>query len=507
MARSKQTATAQDRPVWHKRSFLDHAGQQATRLRLGTANVPIPEDFKQNIVFAFQVYTTIPISTSASATETSEGSGDGSSTKRTKGESDVDVSMTSDLKSLGEWLGGGLSDAQRPSPVWEIYPPQTDVFACVEHQKREIAHRKAKREQQDTLMIPMVAKGQYGERRRSGFCIVITSPFFRQDILVAQSDSGDHIEPGGPLWVHFHRPSSTPTLNEGPLQETPGMQVEIGAERKQKVSRMEGQLTQMYFRSCAPNGTYTGVGGISVALNQDESLLTEDDTEIATDEPSTEPEAITRLAGQLSLDQFDVQDRDGTVIVTSASGEPDLRYVVYVLHAANDALIEQIAKAFTQAITSHLQSKTVSFEFRRSPEPTLSSVLSANLAALEDNHVGALTNDGKRIHPLARQPGARINDPDTCGFAPYRTCLLIMDKPANFFEGSGVLLLLTDGGKGQLSETDPEGHYYGPKFDYEETIVWRCNDMERLAKRLAMEEVLEREAAQANVSGDGQESQ
>lgn len=66
------------------------------------------EDFEENPEFALQIYSTLP--------------------------------LDSDHTALCEYLSREISSW--PSMSFEIYSPQPDVFACVEHQRREIAHRK-----------------------------------------------------------------------------------------------------------------------------------------------------------------------------------------------------------------------------------------------------------------------------------------------------------------------------------------------------------------------------
>ena len=48
--------------------------------------------------------------------------------------------------------------------------------------------------------------------------------------------------------------------------------------------------------------------------------------------------------------------------------------------------------------------------------------------------------------------------------------------------------MLSGGGKQVKDASDPKCWYSGPNFDYVDTVIWRCHDMEVLAGRLSMAE-------------------
>jgi hypothetical protein len=179
----------EDGAVFHKQSFVDHAGQSAVRIRYDEPEALIPQKLAQTPVFAFQIYTTFPID--------AEEEDEAPAPKRAKGAHSTDGSMSSNLRSMITYLGRGLNDSQRPAPVYEIYSPQTDAFACVEHQRREIAYRKAHRDEESTILIPKVSKGTDSDLRRTGFLIVFTSDCYKVDL----ANTSLQYDPNGPLWV------------------------------------------------------------------------------------------------------------------------------------------------------------------------------------------------------------------------------------------------------------------------------------------------------------------
>jgi len=130
-----------------------------------------PEDRDEDLIaqpeFAFQVYSTIP--------------------------------LDPDHEALCQYLAQEIDF--RPGPAFEVYAPQPDAFACVEHQRREIAHRKRIRPGED--FFPGIAKVEPDEfdRLPQGFLLVITSDVYR-----AGFQADDHYEKGtGPLLVTFNR--------------------------------------------------------------------------------------------------------------------------------------------------------------------------------------------------------------------------------------------------------------------------------------------------------------
>jgi len=79
-------------------------------------------------------------------------------------------------------------------PVFEIYAPKTDALACVEHQKCEIAHRKTRRAESDTFLIPKVVRGRYDHRLDASITVLTT-----RDFENVSNHAEDYFDPNGPL--------------------------------------------------------------------------------------------------------------------------------------------------------------------------------------------------------------------------------------------------------------------------------------------------------------------
>jgi hypothetical protein len=118
-------------------------------------------------------------------------------------------------------------------PFLEIYscnPP--DGLACVEHQRREVAHRKRfhaeqREDEYDEYLPPLIPTMQAGlEDESMGFCFLPTSKSYLQ-----RSFAGD--EHGtGPWWISFDRilPSAVKTLDMFKSLDTPATDLQTFAE-------------------------------------------------------------------------------------------------------------------------------------------------------------------------------------------------------------------------------------------------------------------------------------
>ncbi|KAK4550480.1 hypothetical protein LTR36_000059 [Oleoguttula mirabilis] len=164
------------------------------------------------------------------------------------------------LRRLLRYLGhDGLSDAQRPYPAYDIYQAQPDALACVEHQKCEIAYRKARKDDEATFLIPTFARRWDLDMGRTGFIVVLTSDRCMAD----DRPYGQTFDPQGPLWVRFDRrfasPSPAeaevdlPSVHDGTGMNNPDAELpeglEIEVERKLNTGDMDHHLKWMYFGS------------------------------------------------------------------------------------------------------------------------------------------------------------------------------------------------------------------------------------------------------------------
>lgn len=147
--------------------------------------------------------------------------------------------------------------------------------------------------------------------------------------------------------------------------------------------------------------------------------------------------------------------------------------------------------------------KTFRFKFYKPSQATGSAILASYRAhERRSESVGSLTtmsgnqlltpNQGhdksgkkhlRRLHPLDLNPRIFKNDPSTCGFKPYETFLIIIDRPDfavssedHTEDAAAVRFLLTDGGKSNEDEHE----------DYLQTQVWRSAGMDEVYRRLTL---------------------
>ncbi|KAJ9486695.1 hypothetical protein VN97_g6644 [Penicillium thymicola] len=129
--------------------------------------------------------------------------------------------QSEEFKKLYKYLCFGLSWP----PFLEIYsynPP--DGLACVEHQRREIAHRKRLQAEQreggyDESIPPLIPtmRTDFEDEFMSGFCFLLTSKSYLQGSF-QDNDHGT-----GPWWINFDRslPSAIKKLDMIKRLDTP----------------------------------------------------------------------------------------------------------------------------------------------------------------------------------------------------------------------------------------------------------------------------------------------
>jgi hypothetical protein len=423
------------------------------------------EASEQESVFSFQIYSTQPL----------EG----------------------DIRNLVQYFGGDTISDGASRPTWEIYDVQPDVFACVDHQRREIAHRKqsSQTSTSSSPLIPKVVRDPFSDHRRYGFLLLVDSESYRDGIPPSKL-----VDPSGPLWVHFDRwfPEKSTVDNLSRLEDEPSMaksvgvsleeivvlpeKLEVVAQRIQNTSVMTNNLSSMYAMSKLEDGSW-------------DYGLDEDDGQSPNE---TEIETISQQTPEISLQQ-DLELSPGpgdAVTVTSKShpAEPDLRYIIDVpfLHAASTSTttLENVAKTFSSSIVAHLPSNlTIHLEFHTATSSTLTTIISQHrsfLISRPDFTIGAL-------HTIQNQPQQRFcpctrNESQSL-FPPkerYKTFAIVLDK-ANFWEEQGVLFVMADGGR-LKPLLDEQGNvaWDGSESDFDAVLVVRSAGVEEVARRLGM---------------------
>lgn len=422
MARTAQTARDPNaEPIrWIQREYVDHEGNTVILGKVASyaRQFYSPEGGE---AYRFQVYSTIPI-------------------------------QPEELNQLYKYFCFDLTWL----PFLEIYsynPP--DGLACVEHQRREVAHRKRLHAEQrtgeydDSLppLIPTMRTG-FQDGFMSGFCFLLTSKSYLRG-LFPDNDHGT-----GPWRISFDRnlPSAVKELDLVKRLDEPASELQTFAEwgiavnpeiRDISVDITTDQSVIHSDMKELMRGIYStyAYGEIDYGAHEPPPPVSFDETPTA----QYIQEVLEQQTADVQSDSLRLITRtraeDNTVTVTNnPDGESDLQYVIYVKFLAHierekTVLLETTARIFTASIISCLAAtKTVYFEFRI-PGPSLSSLISAapdgfNVGALHD-YDGSVT----RVQPLIRR------ELDTKPLRPH-FFTVVLDKPAIIQEPSVLFYTL-----------------------------------------------------------------
>ncbi|KUL82248.1 hypothetical protein ZTR_09280 [Talaromyces verruculosus] len=349
MARGNQPKVRR-KTRWVAQPYRDHANQPAVLMVHKVINAEeirqAEGDFEANPEFALQVYSTIP--------------------------------LDSDHTTLCEYLYQEINS--EPSMSFEIYSPQPNVFACVEHHRREIAHRKTA-----TLGVgffPGIAKAVPNRSTwlPQGLLLVITSHSYREGVRAPDYDET------GPLWVNFNRSFPLkakvdmrsrlvwvrPTgYNPSEVEDS-----DISPEGEEIIVRrcrhIYYLLQKLHF---VLKQSYNDVGGFDYGLNEDEG-----DSDSQNQQPALEMiESWQSKTNSYPRDDFSVQlaSEEAILIKSKAADvEPDLQYIIYISFTHTSSQLPSIALAFTAAIIENLpRGKTINFEFYSVSSQPLSAIL------------------------------------------------------------------------------------------------------------------------------------
>ncbi|OKO99163.1 hypothetical protein PENSUB_8550 [Penicillium subrubescens] len=387
MARTAQTARdPSDEPIrWIQREYVDHEGNTVIlgKVTAYASKFYLPEDGE---AYRLQVYSTTPI-------------------------------RPEELQKLYEYF---CSEVSQP-PFLEIYsynPP--DGLACVEHQRRETAHRKRLQAEQrqgeydESLppLIPMMRTG-FDDQFMSGFCFLLTS----ESYLLGSFPDNDHGT--GPWWITFDRNlPSTPSKTFAEWGSSVNPEI-----RDIKVNITTDQDVMGYNMKEILRETYSAYAIGQIDYGPHEPPLT----------PLSE-ETLTSQYVQEVLEQQqqppEVQPADLNTLHLTIGTEKDT--FLANIEQEKTTLLEATARTFTAGIVSCLPvSKTFYFEFRI-PGSSLSSLISAapngfDVGASHEFEAGSVM----RIQPqIDRDVYARP--------LPYNYFTVVLDKPA-FIQKPSVL--------------------------------------------------------------------
>ncbi|TKA26685.1 hypothetical protein B0A50_04793 [Salinomyces thailandicus] len=480
MVRPSQTAGAAKPRVYHTQAFTDHAGRRAFRVRRSDFDEPIPSNFHAEPTFNFQIYLAISLDLETPKAGKQRGS---------------DAEKTA-LTDIVVYLGAMVSDAaRRPEPMWEVYPEQLDVFECVEHQRREIAHRKAKRWDSSIPPIPLVEK--------TGFLFIVDSLDFKFGIHPVECReiglwvTFERRFPAAISWEPRHRLNGDPQAEwfriDGTREMLKVLPHKVDAEFTRiqlRLDDLHDDLGELYGDNCHVNEPPGPVQEVmDVGWDVDEGKPDDD----LIDSTRDTMDDLSRLAAGMVLEDFNIfkpADNALTISNFTKASEPDLRYAIYVPFLQQPERLEHVAKAFTQQMSLRLVGKkTFCFEFYTPPSRSLSAIISMHREKYQtEGYIGALTtfpsqsseeNSSSiriRAHPIDRRE-TQYESADTSEI--YRTFCVILEKP-EFAQPGRVKFLLTDpilGGRDADFEMDT----------YSEIEVWRCTGLDDVAKRLQMD--------------------
>jgi hypothetical protein len=418
-------------------------------------------DLEVNPEFAIQVYSTLP--------------------------------LDSDHTALCEYLCREIDTW--PSISLEIYSPQPDVFACVEHQRREIAHRKTTNPGEG--FFPGIAKAvpNLSNRLPQGFLLVITSHSYRAGFRAPSYE-----DEAGFLEVNFNRsfPLKTKVDEHSRLQWVPLAGYIPSAVEKSDINPEREEIKVWKCRD-----SYEPLRQLNLILKM--SYINDDGYDYGLDDDEGDPDSLNQLpapeiieswqlkANSYPHDDFSVQSpTEGAVLIRSkvVNIEPDLQYVIYVSFAHTSSQLLFIAQVFTAAVIENLRCrKTINFEYHSAPSQSLSAILASHrnvMNARPDMAVGAYKHESQtRIFPQHRQedyPEIVLRERE-----PYQTFFVIVDRP-DFLTAPGVLFFLTDGNEvtDEWRQKFPEQRFEHERAGYWPYQVWRSAGMPEVARRLAM---------------------
>ncbi|KAL3476935.1 hypothetical protein BJX99DRAFT_258050 [Aspergillus californicus] len=244
------------------------------------------------------------------------------------------VPLDQDHDKLRDYLLNGFTDWE-VLPLFEIYsycPP--DAFACVEHQRREIAYRKQQHLAGAPNPPPLIPQFSHHDKSPRGCCILLRSHSYR--LGDGMGDPDLYAEAGdSPDWLYFNRAfhdlghndqGDSPFIESASNSKLPLEGFELSVEPVRDQRQIGQTIICNIFHSglVAKDNT-----SFEYALGQDEGVPL-----IAT-QPS---EDIRRqldcqvLAGGFVVDEsFPRSHEAGGVSVTNApDSESDLQYLIFM---------------------------------------------------------------------------------------------------------------------------------------------------------------------------------
>ncbi|KAL4794871.1 hypothetical protein BDV19DRAFT_364074 [Aspergillus venezuelensis] len=414
--------------------------------------------------------------------------------------------LDQDHEKLRDYFLGSQQQDSENLPLFEFYsylPP--NPYACINHHRREIAHRKQQHREgapDPPPLIPQVRSTHEGHPM--GCCILIRSDSYRLG-HVRDEEKYDEYGGEGPDLLWFNRSFSDTRPEADMLQRQPRPRSWWYNDRSCHPEAFEISVERIRNHRSVPDYILHDIfwGAGEILHSRLEFGMEIDEGEPSSSGPAPEDDIRLQLHRQLTARGYEltpgylVSHNAGVVTITNTleGAKADIQYAVhasFLSHLATTSqpgALEITARLFTTALVSHLPpSKTITLKFCVPDSNNWGAILPAHTKAFGKHSCELPTG---AVHTFSRSPSA--NEPvaeyrvspqlrrDSIEYArqlvrdPYQVFAVVLDR-ANFVDEAGVYFFMADNSSG---EADIERC---PKME-----VWRCtSDMALIARRLAM---------------------
>lgn len=408
------------------------------------------------------------------------------------------VPLDDDHEELREYLMQTFSDDE-VKPLFEIYsyrPP--DGFACIEHNRMEIARRKQQHRSGVENPLPLIARWNRPNRLSNiGFCVLVRSHSYRVGNM---EDSEEAEEIGeGPDLLYFNRTFSSTRADADLAQHSPEDNEDLRSEAFElSIERVTEQMDigQMIILDLFLN--------VSSYADQRYALDVDEGEPPGQDMP-TEEQIRDQLGQETSVGGFSLgpafqvsREADIVTVTNTPEGKTsDIQYVVHtsflshIRDTAGFSLLESTARLFTASVLSHLPAnKTLTLKFFIPKSNSWSAIGPAQNEVLESLSqqnqesqespfpIGALHNilSEEDQPPAAKRVTPRGPEKYLYNWLPYEsgTFTVVLDR-AKFVSENGVYFYKNHCSKVNDSEVLSDN-----------TNIVRGVDMSAVARRLGM---------------------
>ena len=300
------------------------------------------------------------------------------------------VPLDDDHKNLRRYLMQSFWDDE-VKPLFEIYsycPP--DDFACIEHNRIEIARRKQQHRSGVENPLPLIPRFiRPDDYSTVGFCVLLRSHSYRLGYV---EDSDELAKLGeGPDLLYFNRSFSSTRSYVDEAQRESEDDESLSSEGFELATQRV--TDQIYIGQILMIDILNGVGPTPerYALDVDEGETPSSD--LPSEEQIRDQLGLETSVGGFSLHpEFQVsQDANIVTVTNTPEGKtPDIQYLVHALFlssirdTAGPSLLESTARLFTASMFSHLPAnKTLTLKFFIPNSPSLSAIRPAQNEVLE----------------------------------------------------------------------------------------------------------------------------